>query len=757
MQRAVNIQDFQQITVADLRNVSAFPRESFDAVFRDLAGFPAPRYTGFIVEQTGVSDVTASTGRFVKPTGEVYLYDAEGGAVVDLLDHLPAVAKRIATIVVYGATVDTDLEPRTFLIDAETGQTEGREVATESRRQAYVDKVLGQESATPVPAAISSDYVAVAHVTLTPAGVESIEQVDENRLTSLRDASERIADHDARFEAVGPQIDTLKTDVSALAAELLGKAAANFVAEIARGMGRVKETIGLPEDYASYDVDHFLTGDETDTAHVDYAALVEEGVRFPHAAVAKTAIALENPLENRVKVNDNMALPDFVENLRLRVRGKDGEYPLTSTTVETVQLTRLFETRTRRVYHESKVVCTNGKWWRQGDFDDAKGIFERAGETFEVENAVRQHSSNGNIFVRVSRYTEETYQEPYWSRVKTQETVSGSVVSQTFLNSQDGWCTGFNLYFSKVAASGNVRVLIVETEDGEPRLNRVIADTTLQPSDLKTWPAATPASVKPSFLVKGRRYGLVLISNGAHFVATVRGNKFAQGTLFYSTDGAYVQGDLQTDLAFDARFAVFRNPIVTVGLDAVELAGGIDQIDINADSIAPPGTRLEWQVRIGGTWRTLGPDEGIFASRPSLAQLRVRMIGTTDVMPSVGLGASRSAIEVSRPSTALSHISAERTTPAPVSQVVVTFRLEGWDGAHHDATVSLLTGAGFATVETADVIADAADPANANAIIRTATFNLAAPVSSYKIRLDGSTDTDAISWHAAERADLAFA
>ena len=76
------------------------------------------------------------------------------------------------------------------------------------------------------------------------------------------------------------------------------------------------------------------------------------------------------------------------------------------------------------------------------------------------------------------------------------------------------------------------------------------------------------------FLGKGRRYAIVLISSGAHFVATVANNKFAQGTLFYSTDGAFVQGDLFTDLAFETEFALFAAPIVTVQLQALELAGG---------------------------------------------------------------------------------------------------------------------------------------------------------------------------------------
>ena len=151
MERKVNIQANQQVSEEDFDKLGRFPRESLDHVLRDLGGHTAPRYTGFIAEQVGPSELRIGAGRFYRPDGAVFAFDSDGGTTIDLLDQLPAVASRIATIVVYGNTIDTALEPRTFLVDAATGETEGREVAIESRRTAFVDKVLGQESATPQP------------------------------------------------------------------------------------------------------------------------------------------------------------------------------------------------------------------------------------------------------------------------------------------------------------------------------------------------------------------------------------------------------------------------------------------------------------------------------------------------------------------------------------------------------------------------------------------------------------------------------
>lgn len=764
MQRKLNIQANQKVSTSDFNNLGAFPRESFDNVVSDLGGYPAPRYVGFAVEQTGVSEARVGTGRFYKGTGAVYGFDDQGGATIDLLDHLPVVAKRIATIVVYGNTIDTELEPRTFLVDAGTGETEGREVAVENRRQAYVDKVLGTESATPEPAAINSDFVAVAQIVLTPAGIESVTQLAANQLGSVRKNAEKIAEHDARFAAVGPQIDTLKTDISALGASLRSKADFAFVKGLAADVARVKEEVGLPDNYVAWGADRYLTGDETDDAAAGYSANVKEGIRFPDAAAVSTPIVLDNPLESRVVVNDNVALPTFTKKVRMSVVGKDSEYALTSTTVENVELKQRTETRTRRVYYGTEYQCTNSAWWRSGQYDAEKHIYTRNGETFLIADddrailsSMRDGPAGLTHWIRATRYVDETSTETYWDRLQTTENVVGSIVGQTFLNSQDGWLTGLYLFFTKKAIAGDVRVLIVETINGEPALDRVLAKKTLTPADLEIYPAATAVAFKPTFLNKGRRYAIVLISAGAHFVATVTGNKFAQGTLFYSTDGAFVQGDLFSDLAFETEFAAFDAPIVTVQLGALELAGGIGTIDINADAGIPEGTSIEFQVRIGADWRTLGPLDGnVLATNPSLCQFRARLIGTTDVMPALGLGATRSAVNLSRAAAAFTHVSTERTMPAAVNSVELTLKLENWSDALHTCTPTILRGAGFATVETAAAVVDTVDPQVPTTILRRATFNLAAAATAYKIKIAGTTSDLAQHFHVAERVDIGF-
>jgi hypothetical protein len=123
-------------------------------------------------------------------------------------------------------------------------------------------------------------------------------------------------------------------------------------------------------------------------------------------------------------------------------------------------------------------------------------------------------------------------------------------------------------------------------------------------------------------------------------------------------------------------------------------------------------------------------------------------------MPGFGTGI-RSHTVTSRPRADFKHISTARTLPAPCTTVEVNVRLEYWQGAHHTNVCKLLVGSGFATVETADAIANIATP-DPNAIIRKYTFNVAAPISQYKIQLEGTTDNVLVTYHVAERYDLAF-
>jgi hypothetical protein len=762
MQRKVNITPNQKVTTEDFNNLGSFPRASFDVLHRDAIDHTV-KYAGFPAVQAAPAEVSVGSGRMYK-NGEVFFRSDEGGVAIDMLSNLPAVAKRIAIIVAYGNLVDTDLQTRSILTDAATRQIEGQEIATESRRVAYLDAVYGQENATPVAPAIASDFVAVAEVVLTPAGIESIRPLTANQLPSVRKNKEAITVINNRLTAIGPELDTAKSNIAALGDAVRGKADVRFVMDLAFDLADVKEQVDLPDDYTAWGTDHFLTADEVDSDHSDFSAKILEGGRYPYAATASLAVTLNNPLDSKVTVHGNMAVPKFSEQKLFSVRGRDGEYSLSDTTVETTEIRELTRTRTVIRYHESQRICTNAQFWQSGRYDEQAGIFRRGGETFEVEN------TTGNIYqgggrhglthvVRVRKFTEVDIQEPFFDRVVTTETVSGSIVGQTLLQGSDGYLSSINLFFTRKAVAGEVQVLICETRAGAFDLSRTIARKTIAVADIASDPngeTATSVAFGALPLLKGRRYSLVVLSAGAHFLATVSGNKLASGAIFYVQDGEVVAGDPSVDLAFEAFFAEFESPIIQVELAPLSLGGGIDMIDINADTTTYDGTRLEFQVLVAGVWRSLSEDDAILASRPEFARLRAVFIGTKDIMPALGLTAARSNIELSRPSLDRTLISIARTMPAAVTTVTVRVRYENWDGDHNTSAVTLLHGAGFATELTAAAAVDSVPRDDPNALVRELSFTVP-DITSFKIKEVGETDNSLFADHVARLGYVAFA
>ncbi len=770
MFRKVNITQFQKVTVQDFNDFGNHPREALDYLVRDFGGYPAGRYVGFPVEQTGMSTVRVGAGRYYKGDGTGYLFDAAGGQTIDLLDFLPAVAKKIATIVVYGNLIDTDLDARTYQTNPATGATEARDTSTESRRQAYVSHLLGTENATPSPPAVPADYVAIAHVILTPAGVESITQLTANRVVSTYRNAEDITSINGRLNAVGPQIDTLRTDISGLASAVRTKAEAKFVHAIALDMARVKERVDLPDDYATYGADHFLDALESDPDAPGYDCLVREGARFALAASATARIALENAIDPRVTVNDNMVLPKYTAVPRLSIIGNEADYPLTNTTVENVELRQLQETRIVREFLGAARWCSNTRWWNSGQYDPVTGIFRRNGETFIISTSARPPSSVtdslGNLAgqaVYAHRYTERSVIDTHWEQVSTTDNVAGSISAQTVLHSQDGYLAEHRFFITKRASSGDIRVLICEVNEADqPMLHRILAQAVVPNAQINVWPQATVASFKPVFIPRGKRTARVYISSAAHFIAMVLGNKLAQGARHYKQDGIWTQSLTGEDIAFEDRYCRFETPVLTVQLQPLELAGGINSIRINNDATVPEGTDIDYRIRINGEWRSLregSRDVNILASLPPLVQFQAVLVGTTDVMPAFGVGENRSEILLERPKTALTHVSSPRLMPAAINSVEVNLTLENWDEGvgKHAVTITVLTGVGYATVETADAVSSEADPHDATVRFVRATFNLAAPTEAFKIKCVGASGTSAQRFHIAERADIEFA
>lgn len=761
MQDRVIIQRDQQITDEDLNNMGLFPQAAFDLLVREAIE-PGLKYTGFNVVESGPAQVVVGAGA-VWSDGRVFIRNDEAGVEIDMLANLPAVGNKYVAIVAWGDERDTEVEPRTFLLDPISRATEARAVATVRTRYANVDKVIGTESTSPVVPPVGADIIVVAHVLLSPTGILSITRVTDNELVSSRDNANALIELGLWRAQTGARLETIETDVTGLSESLRGAAKIENLFEVSRDVAVLKSKVGLPEDYSSYGYDPFLVLDQSETdaevvtgqpSHPNLDCLVEEGLRFAPFAIHTQQLELLNSDDVKVRRQDNFIMPAFTEVARISSIGRDDEISLAQYENQTVEMVQKMVSRQRVRYGGFREECTNAAWWKSGQYDPVSGIFKIGNESFEVLEFYTRPS--GSIGARLRQYWVDYYDEPYWDAVTTTSSVNGSVVAQTFLNSQETWLTAIGLYFTR-KGNANVELALTEvTEGGAPDMSKVIARTTLAAADIQLYPLQTKVPFPLTLLTRGERYAIVPISTGAHYLALTQSNKFTQGSLFYSTDGSWFQGDLVKDLSFVIFAAKFSTPRVEVQLQAWELAGGIFDIDILADAIVPDGTSLTYDVRVNNVWVPLsGANLDALSSLPPLLQARAVFQGTTDLMPRLGL-AARSQVKTMRPKTSFVHITDAKTPPAPVNTVWVDIRLEAWDGDHNTAVVKLLSGAGYATVTDAAVVEEAPDERDPRAITRRYIFTLGAPISSFKIRTEGTTDSIMRCFHVAFRQHVSL-
>ena len=358
-------------------------------------------------------------------------------------------------------------------------------------------------------------------------------------------------------------------------------------------------------------------------------------------------------------------------------------------------------------------------------------------------------------FVRVRQYWRDYVDEPYWSAISVDHSITGASVAQTFLNSQDGWLARLWLWFTRLAGSGNVTVVISETTaSGMPDPKGAICYLNVSYEKLRIgW---TAIEVPPTFLKAGRLYAMHVITNADHWVGMASGNKYTHGTFFYTTDNVYYAGDLTRDMMFALDFAAFRAPRVEVQLNPLSLNGGIAAIDLIASMVTTEIATISFEVQIGGKWVALSEvTPNLLVGLPPLLPFRAVFVGTNDVH--AGLQTQGSVVTVSRPRATFHHISKSQLLAAPTNKVHVIARLEAWNDAHHTFSCKLDTPGGVKTPDTVETKDLGPDLNNGNEVIeRTYVFNLAQAVNTYRIVLDGATTTALDVFHVAERVRIDF-
>jgi hypothetical protein len=749
MEKQVIYRDRQELQAADLNNTQAWADEAQRHLVSD-AITPERQFVGLTVTARSATEIEVAPGRLYDgQSGRVFAI--ESAQVHSVFAMLPLQDQKWLAVSAFGQEEDTDIQPRDFLIDLQTREVEPEAVAMQRRRVAVVHIAQGLESPTPERPEPPTGYTLLAHVRLSPTGVQEVVLATSRKLPNLFAVEQRLRAAEGWITSAEPRIAHIMSDIAGLASDLSTRASLEHVAQLGIDMAKIKERMEIPDDYVFYGADHYLDARESDTAHPAYSAEAFEGIRPPVMASQTGELALLNPMDPEARVSAaGLLLPAFDEITRLRMETRAGEITINQYQYQTFNAVQRTISRERVRYGETLTYCTNSSFWRSGVYDPVTGILRRGNETWQVAPEDRA-AALGHAFVRVTRVWIDRWEEPYWDVVTETHTVQGSVLAQTVLMAQTGWLTSLEVFVTSADPSGGLTVLVTEAALGQPDVAKVLARATLAPGVVTAgWLKVTLPD--PLLVEAGKRYAIVLASGAAHRVGFTNGTEYTQGLLMYAQDGAYFTAAAERDLMLRLNFARFASPRAVVQMQPLQLAGGIQELDMLYESATPAGCSLVWEYQTGGLWRPVTVNNPPQFGGAALVPLRAVFIGTSDLMPAIRPGTAQ--VTVRRRGTAFTHISTPRTLATPSQNVRVRLLLEDFDPASpsgHAVGCQLIVGDSVVDPSSSrDEIVDG------RSRWREYRFALASPVTSYRIRIDGHGVTSAYPWHVAERYDLAL-
>lgn len=761
--KLVTYRDDQKIITGDLNNTGTFGQDYADAIVEDAIS-KLRKFAGFPVSKTGTAEITVGPGRYWAG-GPVF--EREANVVFNVLtggNYMPITTRRIVAVVVWGETIDTDVQERAFVID-DQGTTEPQSVAMLRQRYAHVGLVAGVESPDPQKPTLDANVIPVAWVTLTTSGVldGGIEMAEDYRLPSVESLAaliEIIEGWRAEFSQV---IQTILSELARTQAAI----PPNLAAILAGLLSRIetlealtrKPTTGTPTKIL---VDRFLTTLYSDTDAVGYKAVIDNGLRFPIGTPSYSALALNNPLDPKVKKQGNILLPALTdETTRLSIDNWDAQLSISQYTSQECERRQKMLSRRCTKYYRNATDLQDAKFgsyslgyaFKDADVERdeydrfrsqpsvvaAKGLrnetfkFKRGGgEAYDCDEDDDRHNNFRHENKRCRQHVD--CDDPYWTYVTKDATVTGSQLAQTFLNVTNGWLTSVSIPFSAVDSAGNVNVFIAETTGGKPNLDDVIGRGVINVANLSSSGRVKCTLEEPVYMQGGRTYACILVSTGNHFVRVRTGDKYKTGAAFYLNDTGDdwlpVQNSGDVCLAFN--YALFAQSRIEVNLEPLTKVGGISNIKLTAAQWEPEGTNLTFEAQRGGLWYQLSEGEyDALSGNPTLVPLRMVFNGTRDLMP--GIDMNQTEVEIGVVDDDLLHLS-ESLTFASSTSLQVHLDVVGYDQAAHTITPSLL----IPGAEAADSVTVTTDPEDATRAQIVAVFTPTA-ITSCVVKIVGST------------------
>ena len=461
MEKQVLFRDRQELQAADMNNTQTWADEALRHIVTDaITG--ERQFSGLTVTGRSATELEVAPGRMYDgPNGKVFAL--ESAQVHSVFAYLPLQDHKWLAVSVFGAEEDTDIQPRDYLIDLQTREVEPEAVAMQRRRVATVHMAQGLESPTPERPEPPTGNTLIAHVRLSPAGVQEVVLAEGRRMPNMQRMDARLRAAEGWILTAEPRIAHLMSDMAGMGAQLATLADREHLAQLGLDMAKIKERMEIPDDYVFYGGDHFLDTGESETGHVDYSADAYEGIRPPIVATQTGALSLLNPMDPEARSSaGGLLFPSFEETTRLRMEARAGEIAINQYQYQTVNAQQRTISRERVRTGETLTICTNASFWKSGVYDPVTGILRKGGELWQVAEADRARSINNHQFVRVTRVWIDTWQETYWDMVTTQHVVQGSVLAQTVLMAQTGWLTSMEFFVTSADPAGGLTVMLTE-------------------------------------------------------------------------------------------------------------------------------------------------------------------------------------------------------------------------------------------------------------------------------------------------------
>lgn len=774
MESKVIFRDYQEQQAQDHNDLQDFTERSFDHLTLDAVSNNMRLFAGFGVTKTGQVEVQIQPGRFYDVLGVIYALNTT--TVQSMVSYLATAFSRYMLLTSTGTDVETDIEERDYLVDVTTGATEPRAVATTRSRAAVLAWTTGTESGDPQKPAVPVGHVAIAYIKLDTTQVVSIEMVEKNRVASTSELDLRSDDLEAFADMIGPKVAALAADLADLRRRLDELGSMTGLATVAMDLSRVKATLRYPTTASDWDTDWFLDTEDSDFNNVlqfGYDARIEEGCRFPYANMDEFEITLFSGNDPNASLSaGGLLLPKYTEIMRFATstdNAPDSTLGMAQYGYQTTNMKQGYMSRSRMRYGGDYLVCANSSTWNSNNLADKMADLANAGaghrydptsilypdgsQSTRLTMATASIYNSATLAYEITRYDQwwyDTWNEPFMYAVTTDLSINGAMIAQSLSTPNDIWATSVWIYISAKGATEDIHLMISEMIAGVPDPDKVICKVAYPQASITVgW---NKIAIPPTFLRKGYKYAYTFISNANHTVGMASGQKYLDGTFYYSTDGIYYQGDLTKDMMIQVWGAYFNNSQVTIEFAPINLDGGFRDVDITAAMWVPSSCSIYWEMRPNGTgeWQPLIKDNAdLLAQAPPLAQFRARFDGSRDMHGGITLTGSR--VAVWRPKTHFVHISTPLTLASPCTMIKVTMVLEAFDEIPHDFVFTMKTGPTLAVNELPDATVTRLLDAVARRYSREYVFNVSPAVTKVCFIGVGDTNSPQATFHLGER------